>query len=198
MLRGGLNLPIRDDHPDFPALVLANHLFGGSSVARVPARVREKEGLSYSTFTSFSSSAFDESATFRVSSIFAPQNRSRVEAAIREELVRAAQDGFTVREVDDGRKSLLESRRLTRSQDRSLAGRLSFYLFAGRTFDWDIAFESKIAALTPAEVNAAIKRRVHARDLAITMVATASTMKKLLTAAKVEESAIDVVPFESY
>ena len=57
VLRGGLNLQMRDDHPDFPALVLANHLLGGSSTARVPARVREKEGLSYSTYTSFSSSA---------------------------------------------------------------------------------------------------------------------------------------------
>ena len=80
VLRGGLNLQMRDDHPDFPAMVLANHLLGGSSVARVPARVREKEGLSYSTFTSFTSSAFDESASFRVSSIFAPENRARVEA----------------------------------------------------------------------------------------------------------------------
>ena len=89
VLRGGLNLKMRDDHPDFPALVLANHLLGGSSMARVPARVREKEGLSYSTYTSFSSSAFDESASFRVSAIFAPENRGRVESAIREELVRA-------------------------------------------------------------------------------------------------------------
>ena len=47
-------------------------------------------------------------------------------------------------------------------------------------------------------VNAAIKRRVHARDLAITMVATASVMKKLLVDAKVQESAIDVVPYDGY
>ena len=47
-------------------------------------------------------------------------------------------------------------------------------------------------------MNAAIKRRVHARDLAITMVATASVMKKLLVDAKVQESAIDVVPYDGY
>ena len=55
---------------------------------------------------------------------------------------------------------------------------------------------TRIDALTPAVVNAAIKRRVHARDLAITMVATASVMKKLLVDAKVQESAIDVVPYD--
>jgi hypothetical protein len=39
---------------------------------------------------------------------------------------------------------------------------------------------------------------VHARDLAITMVATAPVMMKLLVDAKVQESAIDVVPYDSY
>ena len=110
--------------------MLGNHLLGGSSMARVPARVREKEGLSYSTYTSFSSSAFDESASFGVSAIFAPQNRARVERAIREELVRALKDGFTAAEVEDARKALLEARRVARTQDRALAGRLGSYLFA--------------------------------------------------------------------
>ncbi len=59
-------------------------------------------------------------------------------------------------------------------------------------------FAARVAAATPDEVNAAIKRHVHARDLAITMVATAATMKKLLVDAKVQESAIDVVPYDSY
>ena len=56
----------------------------------------------------------------------------------------------------------------------------------------------RVEALTPAAVNAVIKRRVHARDLAITMVATGSVMKKLLVDAKVQESAIDVVPYDGY
>src|SRR5688500_6743545 len=102
-LRAGLNVRMRDDHPDFPALVLANHLLGGSSTSRVPARVREKEGLSYSTYTTFTSSALDESAAFHVAAIFAPQNRERVERAIREELERAVREGFSAEEVDAGK-----------------------------------------------------------------------------------------------
>jgi zinc protease len=175
VLRGGLNLRMRDDHADFPALVLANHLLGGSSVARVPARVREKEGLSYSTYTSFSSSAFDESASFRVSSIFAPENRGRVERAIREELARAVKSGFTEAEVADAKKALLEARRMQRTQDRALAGRLGSYLFARRTFAWDIEFESKIAALTPAELHAALRRHIDPAKLSIV---TAGAFKK--------------------
>ena len=166
-LRAGLNVRMRDDHPDFPALVVANHLLGGSSTARVPARVREKEGLSYSTYTTFSSSALDESAAFRVASIFAPQNRSRVELAIREELTRAVRDGFGADEVEAGKRSVLEARRLARSQDRALAGRLGHYLFVKRTFAWDVEFEARIAALTPQQVNAALRRHIDPKRLSV-------------------------------
>jgi zinc protease len=166
-LRAGLNVRMRDDHPDFPALVLANHLLGGSSTARVQARVREKEGLSYSTYTTFSSSALDESAAFRVASIFAPQNRERVERAIREELTRAVRDGFSAEEVEAGKRSVLEARRLARAQDRALAGRLGHYLFVKRTFAWDVEFEGKIAKLTRAQVNAALKRHIDPSRLSV-------------------------------
>jgi zinc protease len=150
-------------------------MLGSSSVARVPARVREKEGLSYSTYTAFNSSAFDESASFRVSAIFAPENRGRVESAIREELARAVEGGFADAEVADAKKALLEARRMQRTQDRALAGRLGSYLFAKRTFAWDIEFEAKIAALTPAEVHAALKRHI---DPARLSVVTAGAFKK--------------------
>jgi zinc protease len=61
----------------------------------------------------------------------------------------------------------LEGRRMARTQDRALVGRLGLYSFVKRTFAWDIEFESKIAALTPAEVNAAFKRHVDPARLSI-------------------------------
>jgi zinc protease len=166
-LRGGINVRMRDDHADFPALVVANHLLGGSSTARVPLRVREKEGLSYSTYTTFTSSALDEAAAFRLASIFAPQNRARVELAIREELARAVREGFSAEEVEAGKLSVLEARRLARSQDRALASRLGHYLFVKRTFAWDTEFEARIAALTPQQINAALKRHIDPARLSV-------------------------------
>ncbi|HJY75404.1 MAG TPA: pitrilysin family protein [Burkholderiales bacterium] len=167
VLRAGINLKVRDDNADFPALVLANYLLGGSSTARMPGRVREKEGLSYSTFSSFNASAFDEAGSFRIGAIFAPQNRSRVERAIREELARAVRDGFSAEEVSAGKQALLEQRRMARTQDRALANRLSSYLFMKRTFAWDVDFEAKIAALTPAQVDAALRRHFDPAKLSL-------------------------------
>ena len=167
VLRGGENVKMRDDDADFPALLLANYLLGGTLTSRIPARVREKEGLSYSTYTSFSASPFDETASFRVSAIFAPQNRDRVEKAVREEIARAVKAGFSATEVDIGKKGLLEARRLARTQDRALSSRLVSYLYVGRTFAWDIELESKVAALTPAQVNAALAKYIDPAKLSL-------------------------------
>ncbi|HEX4927358.1 MAG TPA: pitrilysin family protein [Burkholderiales bacterium] len=167
VLRGGLNVAMRDDDSDFPALLLANYLLGGSSTARLPARIREQEGLSYSTYSGFTASHFDESASFRVSAIFAPQNRARVEQALREVLERAVGEGFRPDEVEAGKRALLEARRLQRAQDRALAARLSLYAYLGRTFAWDIALESKIASLTAEQVTAALRRHVDPAKLAV-------------------------------
>jgi zinc protease len=160
VLRAGLNLKLRDTHPDFPALVLGNYLLGGTSGARLATRVREKEGLSYSIHSFLSADALDETGSFGISAIFAPQNRSRVEDAIREEIGRALAQGFSDAEVETAKKGLLEARRIARSQNRSLATRLSNYLFVGRTFAWDVDFEKRIGALDPAAVTAALRRHI--------------------------------------
>jgi zinc protease len=167
VLRAGLNVRMREDDADFPAMILANYLFGGSFTGRLSARLREKDGLSYSTYSTFSSNPFDDAATFRVSAIFAPQNRARVERAVREEIERVVRDGFTAAEIAAGRRALLEARRLARTQDRALAGRMSAYIYAGRTFAWDIQLESRIAALKPEEVNAAVKKHLDPARLAL-------------------------------
>jgi len=167
VLRAAVNLPLRDDNPDFPALILGNYLLGGTGSARLPARVREKEGLSYSTYSYLNASSLDAAGAFGMSSIFAPQNRARVESALREELARALDKGFSDAEVDAAKKGFLEARLLARSQDRGIAGRLSSYLFLGRTFAWDIDFEKRIAALTPAQVLDALRRHLDPKKLSV-------------------------------
>jgi zinc protease len=167
VLRGGLNIELRDDNPDFPALVLGSYLLGGTSAGRLPARVREKEGLSYSTYAYFTAGSLDAAALFGVGSIYAPQNRERVERAIREELERALVQGFDDAEVEHAKRGLLEARRIARGQDRSLTARLANYLYIGRTFAWDIEFEKRIAALTPAEVRDALRRHVDPKKLSV-------------------------------
>ena len=90
-----------------------------------------------------------------------------METAIREEIARAVKGGFTAEEVAAGKKGLLAQRRLARTQDRALASRITSYLFLGRSFAWDTDLESKIAALTPAQVNAALAKYIDPSKLSL-------------------------------
>jgi zinc protease len=129
--------------------------------------VREKEGLSYSTYSTFSANSLDATALFGISSIFAPQNKARVEQALREEVARVLDEGYRAEEVEAAKKGFLESRRVARAQDRSLVSRLNYYLYLGRTFAWDIDFEQRIAALTPAQIRAAMRRHLDPAKLSV-------------------------------
>jgi len=156
--RAGFNLPLRDDDPDFPALVLGNYLLGGSSDSRLWRRIREQDGLSYSVGSWLTAGSRDAAGEFGVSAIYAPENRARLETAVREEIERALAEGFSDQEVADGAKGLLKRRHLSRNSNASVAARLCNYLDLGRTFKWDEAFEARIAALKAADVSDALRR----------------------------------------
>jgi zinc protease len=167
VFRAGMLLRLRDDHPDFPALILGNYLLGGSSDSRLVRRVREKEGLSYSVGSFLSADSFDERGSFGVSAIYAPQNRARVEAAVGEEIRKVLDQGFGAAEVQAGKKSLLQARQVARSSDGNLAGRLVSYLVLNRTFAWDTEMERRIAALAPQEVTEALRRWLDPAKLSV-------------------------------
>ena len=165
--RAGMNIRVHDDDPDFPALILANYIFGGSSDSRLMRRVREKEGLSYSVGSWINARWQDQAGEFGVSAIHAPQNRARVEAAIADEIQRMLKDGFSKEEVDIARNGLLQARHVARNQDGALTARIAGYLFQGRTFAWDIAFEKRIAELTPEALTAAMRKYIDPKRLSL-------------------------------
>ena len=159
-----LPVKIQDTDPDFPALSMANFLLGASETSRLWNRVREKEGLSYNVRSSLTVSAFEPSASWSVYAIFAPENRSKVETAIAEELERAVKDGFTEAEVKDGINALLNLRKLSLAQDGNLSATWSAYLDRKRTFAWAQAMDQKIAALTPDQIHAAMRKYLLPAD----------------------------------
>lgn len=55
--------------------------------------------------------------------VCAPENRERLESTRREELIRAAADGFTEDELGNAKEGSLEARTLGRASDGVLAGR---------------------------------------------------------------------------
>ena len=75
-------------------------------------------------------------------------------------MARALQDGFSAAELDAGRSGLLNQRRLARAQDPVLAGALGSNLYLQRRFALQQQIDDALAALTPEQVNAAMRRYI--------------------------------------
>ncbi len=164
----GLTLPLSDQDPDYPALLLGNYIFGGSSLAsRLGDRVRQKEGLSYGVSSGFTAGSEDKLARFSIGAICNPANVGKVEAAVLEELQRLLKDGVTADELEKARRGYLESRQLSRSSDNYISNRLERSLRLDQTLAYDADLDAKLAALTPDDVLRAWKKHIDPQRLVI-------------------------------
>ena len=166
------NLPLNDDDPDYAALVVANHVFGGGGLkSRLFDRVRQKDGLSYGIYSGLSADASrsgkDDAGSFSIQGIAAPQNMPKLEAAVREELQRFVRDGITADELADAVNGLLTQRQQGRASDSTIAGMLNSDQYLGRPMLRRAEFEAKLKSLTLADVNAAIARRFKPETLSV-------------------------------
>jgi zinc protease len=157
----GFGFAMRDDDPEYPAIAIGGHMIGGGFLnSRLATRIRQKEGLSYGVGGGFSASSLDHYATFSAHMIYAPENVQKLGQAFREEIERAARDGFTSDELEAAKTGWLKSREVSRSTDAGLAGLLSSYLFFNRDLTFDAEREQKVRELTPAQVSATIKKHL--------------------------------------
>jgi zinc protease len=164
----GFNLKLRDDHQDYPALLIGNYMLGGGFLnSRLATRLRQKEGLSYGVGSGLTVSSLDEYGRFTATAIYAPENVAKLEAAFKEEIDRMLKDGFTAEEVAAAKTGYLQSRQVSRAQDNELAGRLNNFLFLDRTLQWDAEIEKKIQALSADQIIAAMRRHIDPKRITI-------------------------------
>jgi zinc protease len=163
----GLTFAMSDTDPDYPAMVLANYMFGGSITGRAPNRIRNQEGLSYGVSSRFGAPAIGNAAAFDGAAISNPQNTPRVEESFRDELAKTLASGFTPDEVAAAKKALRDQRMVGRSQDAGLLGLIATREEFDRTLAWDEQMDAKLDALTVDQVNAAFRRHVILGQLSI-------------------------------
>ncbi len=169
VFRAQMLIEMREDDKDFPALTLANYIFGGGAGlnARISKRIRGKEGLSYGANTSLAVSNLDRRGMFSASATAAPQNIAKLEAIFREELDSARRDGFTAEELSNAKSGLLASRRQSRAQDGFVASYWLERLYRNETFLKATEMDAKLQAVTLDEVNAAFRKYIDPDKLAI-------------------------------
>jgi zinc protease len=163
----GLRLRMRDSDPDYAAMVMANYMFGGGITARLPDRVRNREGYSYSVSSNYSAPVEGDAAVFSAGAISNPVNTPKVEASFLDELTRTLKDGFKSDELAAAKKALRDERIGARSSDGGLLNLISAREQYGRTLAWDEELDAKLQALTLDQVNAAFRRHVNPAQILI-------------------------------
>jgi zinc protease len=168
VFRAQMLIEMRDDDPDYPALVLANYMFGGAGLnARVGKRIRGKEGLSYGAGTSLMVSEIDRRGVFSASATAAPQNIAKLEAIFFEEVELARKNGFTAEELKVAKAGLLTSRRQSRSSDNFVVNSWLDRLYLDRNFLEAAELDAKYEAMTLDKVNAAFRKYIDPKKLVV-------------------------------
>ena len=164
----GVDIAMQDVNPDYPALLVGNFIFGGSTLSsRLGDRVRQKEGLSYGVTSGFSAGQEDDEASLYMTAICNPDNIGKVETAIREEFERLLKDGIPAEEFNKAKEAYLLARQRQRNDDSYLASRLQRSLRLDQTLAFDAALDEKLASLKPNDVQAALKKHFDPKRLVV-------------------------------
>ena len=154
-------IQMRDDDPAYAAMILGNFMTGGGFInSRLATRIRRVEGLSYGVGSGFMAGPWDDDARFFAMAIYAPQNAERLVAAFKDEMSKMLEKGFTADEISEAKKGWLQSRQVSRSQDRELVGALASRLEQGRTLSFDRDFEKSLSTLTGDQIIAAMRKYI--------------------------------------
>jgi len=110
---------IRQDHPDYFPLLVANYILGGGSASRLYTRVREERGLAYSVYSSLSPGRYGAS--------YAVALQTRIDSVddavklVKEEMTRMSQTTVADRELQVAKSFLVGSFPLRLDTSRKVA-----------------------------------------------------------------------------
>ena len=154
------SMRVSEETPDYPALALAVRLFGGDSGSRVSKRLRERDGLTYGAYAALTADRTIESGAVTFRAIHAPDNLTRIETALRDELATALRDGFTEAELTGVRQAWLQRRAQALTDESNVASILASNLYWNETMRRWTDFDAKLQKTTLADVNTAFRRYV--------------------------------------
>ena len=141
---------IRQDHPDYFPLVVANYVLGGGSASRLYTKVREERGLAYSVYSFLGPGRYGASY-----SVGLQTRLDAVDEAVRltkSEMARMGREDVTARELDLAKSYLIGSYPLRTDTSGKMAGLLVAVEENQLGLDWPDRFKAGISRVTVADV----------------------------------------------
>ncbi|WP_312760901.1 pitrilysin family protein [Epilithonimonas sp.] len=159
---GKISFSMDRKSPDYPAFVIANEMLGngGFLTARIPTRLREKEGISYGAGSYVNIPIDNNVASWGWYAFFNPTKKDAVNKALKEEVNKAVKDGFTEEEFKSNLTSWLNSRKTGLGNDNTLMGLVNSQLQYGQSLDEYDALETKVSALKVNQVNDVLRKYI--------------------------------------
>lgn len=161
---GQISFKMNKESADYPAMVIANEMLGsgGFLAARIPMRLREKEGISYGagSYISIPNDSKSDVASWGYYAFLNPTKRDAVEKATKEEIEKALKEGFTADELKTNIVSWKNSRTTSLGTDGTLLSLSNNYLLNGIKFDDYDKLEKQVEALKVNDVNNVLKKYI--------------------------------------
>jgi zinc protease len=166
---GHLTVPRR--HPDYAALeVLAVILGSGAGLTgRIPARIREREGLAYTAYAqTVAGSSLDPGRLVAYVGT-SPATIEQAERGVAEEIARLVADGILDTELEEARAYLLGREPFRRETARQWADLLIEAGEYGIPLDDPEQRKNELATLDRHAVEEAARRHIHPEELLVTI-----------------------------
>jgi zinc protease len=142
---------------------------GSGLTARIPYRIREQEGLAYVVGAETVAGAGLDPGRLLVYVGTAPENLSRTEQAVREELSRLLESGITDQEMQDARAYLLGREPFRRETARQWSEILAAAELYGLPVDDPEWMQERWRRLDRSEVEETARRHLEPERLQITI-----------------------------
>ncbi|HHX33841.1 MAG TPA: insulinase family protein [Gammaproteobacteria bacterium] len=181
-------LAVQRGDPDYPALFLGNQILGGGGFGtRLMEEVREKRGLTYGIYSSFS--PMQATGPFMIN-VQTRAQLSEVTLQLVQDLLREyIANGPTEAELADAKRENLGSFPLSAASNSALVGQLAAIGFYDMPLTWMSDFMLDLQQLSVNDVHEAFKRHLNPDQLVI--VTAGPTVEQLPLPEPVERSAQD-------
>jgi zinc protease len=189
---GTLGTHVHD--PDHTALQVANVVFGGLFTARLTHEIRSVRGLSYGASSSLGHDRQRE--LWSMWTFPAAKDAVKCLSLQLDLYEKWIEDGVRASELKRAKSYLVKSHAFEiDTPQKRLDQRIEAELF-GLPHDYFDAFVERVKHVTREEANAALRKRLSVRDLAIGVVATASELQGPLSQLPGGLRELRVVPFD--
>lgn len=162
---------ITRDDPDYFPLYVGNHILGGSGlVSRLTDEIREKRGLSYSTYSYFS--PMRQAGPFQMGLQTRTDQAAQALELLQQTLQTFMNDGPTDEELREAKQNITGGFALRLDSNKKIIENIASIGFYNQPLDYLDNFNAKIEAVTAGQIKDAFKRRIHPDKMLTVVVGT--------------------------